>query len=254
MLKSLGYELKKFYKSKIIRASLIVLFLFMLLAIYIGGSSKISTVFDMQYFLIVNFGTYLVIPFFLTLTSYVFTVELDFNTLKILRCKSVATWKIYVGKFITATTYLLLILLIIYAIPYLNTSKYSIDVAKFNDILVEINSVADSFRFTALLFVRQFLAYLFIVAFTLFLSIMTQNKVIPMIGELVFILLSSTVSSALTSFGMEPIGYFLPLNAENIYRDYATGAENIRVICLLIYTVILGILSIIAYRRTEVKN
>lgn len=252
MLSLVNYEIKKFFKNKIIIASIITLVLFLVLCIFIGGKSNISTVFDMEYFLLVSFGKFLVLPIFVTMTSYVYSIELDYKTLKILRSKSIKSWKVYTAKYIVATIYLFIILSIIYIFPYFNISKYAISTMKLEINSYSINSIVDSFSFVTILYVRQFCAYLFVVALVMFLSIKTNNKVIPIVGELVFCL-GSTVLAGICKNRFKFLWFILPFNSQSIYNEYATGIVNQRLICLLLYTVILSVISINIYKKKEIK-
>lgn len=251
MLSLIKCEMKKFFKSKIIIRSLIILIIFLLFCVYID-ESNISTVFDMEYFCVVNFGNFLIIPFLITLVSYTYSIEIDSGTLKILRSKSIKAWKVYIAKFITSATYVLIVLFIIYIIPYLNTSKYGIDVMKFNIAGASINDVSTSFKFVTVLYLRQFCAYMFVVAFVLFLAIVTQNKIIPIVGEMIFTLVSTTLSGSSES-KFRIISNILPLSSENIYSEYISGTVNQRLACLIIYTIALIIVSIVKYRKKEIK-
>lgn len=251
MINLIRCEIKKFFKSKIIISSLIVLIIFLLCCVYIDNSN-ISTVFDMEYFSVVNFGKFLIIPFFVTLVSYTYSIEIDCGTLKILRSKNIKPWKVYIAKFITSSIYVFIVLFIIYVAPYLNTSKYSIDVMKFNIAGGPINDISTSFKFVTVLYLRQFCAYMFVVALVLFLAIVTQNKIIPIVGEIIFTLVSTTLSGSSES-RFEFISTILPLSSENIYSEYISGTVNERLVCLIIYTIILIIISIIIYWKKEIK-
>lgn len=243
-------ELRKFFKFKITKLSLILLVILTFLVSVVKVKSL--SVFAVQVSTLKNLGTILTLSMFLSISSYIFSLEVNSKALKIIKSKSVSCSKIYLAKFIVGLIYSFIILLIIYVGSFLiGLIKYPIAEMTLSNINVSLN-VKDSFIFTINLYFNQFLASAFIISLSLFIAILSQKTIMPVI-------LVPIITYSITAIGLvleKSLGisrYILPVRSDFIYGAYYNNSVNQNLISLFIYTLIFIFLGIQFLKKNEVR-
>ena len=134
--------------------------------------------------------------------------------------------------------------------PFFNVSRLKIETMTYVN---NIHTITESFNITLRLYLNQLFGCIFILSLVLIIVIITQNKIMPVVVMPIFSLVSDFLVAS-RSLGYEKLVLMLPINSHNIYSEYKYNTTNIRLICLLIYSVILILTGIYTYRKKEVRN
>jgi ABC-type transport system involved in multi-copper enzyme maturation permease subunit len=243
-------ELKKFFKFKITKLSLLLLIVLTFLVSV--AKVKSPSVFAVQVSTLKNLGSILVLSMFLSISSYIFSLEISFKSLKILRAKSTSCSKIYISKFIVGLIFSFIILLIIYIASFLiGLIKYPITGMTLNNINVSLN-IKDSILFTLNLYLNQFLASAFIISLSLFIAILFQRPIVPIIFVPIITYSINSIGFVFEkTFGIS--SYILPVRSDFIYGAYVNNSVQQNLLSLFIYTLVFIFLGIYFLKNKEVK-
>ena len=253
MLNLFFREIKKFFKFRTIKLILIILVGWMMICGISSRKLNGISAFDFQIFILKLLGEFFIISFFISFASYVFGLEIDCKTLKIIRSKQIPIWKIYMAKFLTALTYSALVIFIIYltslifGMMFLPNKGISID-----DLNLHYNTTQQSIIFVIKLYIYQFTGSIFIVSISLFITIATQKNLLSIILVPAITMVLNLLHN-IKYLGLEWLQFLLPINSDCIYREYGLNTISQRLITLIVYSLIFVALGIIYYKRKEVK-
>lgn len=250
MFNLLFIELKKFFKFKVVKLS--ILFSIFITIIFSFFSKSSVSAFDVQVNTLRNLGSLFFISILVSTVSYIYSLEVDFKTLKIIRSKEVHISKIYLSKFLTGIIFCIILFFLIYVFSLLiGTLTHPIKELTPNSLNLNLD-MKGSFLFVLRLYINQFIASIFILTLSLFIAILTQKTIVPIIS--IPIILSA--SNYLLNAGKVGLPVFmLPLCSDNIYLQYFYDYNSIneRLVCLLIYSLILSLINIYFLKNKEVK-
>ncbi|WP_054743641.1 ABC-2 family transporter permease [Cellulosilyticum ruminicola] len=246
-------ELKKMFKFRPIKISILVIMILMCVC-GISCTSLHMTVFEYQIELLNMFGEFFIISFIAALSSYVFGLEISCDTLKIVRAKPISIFKLYMSKFSTAVIYCGLICCLIYIMGlmfgYVFLSKEGIHMTKYN---LSYQNSYESMRAVQMIYGRQFIASIFIIAFSLLISVWSQKQFIPILTVPIIVGILDLLDNV-KYLKTTLLTSILPLNSDCICRELVNGNGNDRLICLAIYTIILILLGMYIFAKQEIKS
>lgn len=247
-------EGKKMFSCRIIKLTLIVHCIFVLLmsSVCIYNASSPYYICLRGLLNTLNFleGTLIV-----SLYSYSMGMEYELNTIKILKTKNIKSWKIITSKTIIGVILISIYILLAFIITLL-VGKYA--VSSSNDIQTNFRTCnfiikhSEALKFMIKLYTAQGVAFIYILSIAIFFNILIKKAVPSTFVTLSFIYTSSILGNALDKINMSQLKLYIPINAEYIWREYETDTVIPRLMCLLVYSLIIGILNIYLYRRQSI--
>ena len=252
MLNLVAAETKKIYKNKFIVFSLIVwVFIIVILT---PAFSKVDSVYMLQYKVLDAFGNFFLNSLFISITSYLFSIELDYKTLKIIKAKKIASWKVYLSKLIVAISYSAILFICMYIITYLIGVLRLSNIPIVSDKLgIHLKNNWSSLMFTFTVFFKQWLASFFITTLAFLITVIFQNRFVAIIATPFIISMLSNFNYFKTR--SKAVYLALPINSDVITLQYRTNVitVNERLFCLGIYSLIFIIVGIYVYKKKQVK-
>lgn len=248
-------EFKKMFFSKIVRLSLILhcIMIFLMAFVCINNA-------DSPYYIclrgLLNTLNFMEGTLIIALFGYVLGIEYEMKTIKILKAKNIKPYKVIGAKTIVGIMYIFIYIILAFVITLI-VGKMAI--STYNDIDINFNNNhfviqnSEALKFMINFYIAQGIAFIYILSVSILFNILTKNTVISVISTFVFIQVSSMVGMLLKRIPLPNVYKFIPINSDYIWRDYAIGEVNQRLICLLIFSLLIYILNIKVYKEQNIK-
>ncbi|AZR71997.1 hypothetical protein BBF96_00400 [Anoxybacter fermentans] len=252
MIRLLRVELLKIIKMKQIYLNLVGAILFGLIIFlnYIG-ESEISA-FEFPIGSLSNLTQTFVIIIFLGFSSYIYGIEIQEKTLKILHTKPIPAWKVVLVKFFVGIIYTFLLLFSVGFIVFIIASIFY-PLTDFPDQSgSNIIPVTEGINYIVLAYFMQGLALIFVTALCITLSIILDSPVMALILTFFVMLFSFIAGNVEFIRPVLPTTHWL-IWREIIQRKIAWGHVWNSLMILGIYSFILFGIAVYAYRLKEVK-
>ena len=252
MYNTLKDEFIKVYKNKQIYISIFIGVLISMVFLLIGKKDN-SFIVPLNNF--TNMNNLYIYVILLTLSAYIMGIEFDYKTIKILKCKPISAFKLIFSKLIMAILYAA----IIFVIPCIICSLVGmIFLPRENIELIGANNenivilASEGLVFVIKAYAFQFIASIFVVSLSLFLTILSNSYVISVIGTVLVIMVINLIGQ-MKFLGLDFLKYIIPTNVNNIFPYLFSETElRNKLILFLAYSLIFFIASIIVYRKKEV--
>lgn len=241
-------ELKKIFKMNLVRVIFCTAFVFSLFSL-LSGQSK--SAYYVPISALSNLTQSLAIVCFACFTSYIYGIELQNKTLKILKSKSIKEEKFIGGKFLAAIISIIIFMafigICIFAIAAIKLPLTEFSVAKLNVIIPE----SEGLKTIVLSYILEIMPVC-LVAFTcMTLTICFNSSIIGIASTIAIFLLSKLVES------VKVIRFLLPSYHLTIWSQYIEnkGFTNIllEVLIMILYCSVLFFISVSRYKRLQVK-
>jgi hypothetical protein len=244
--------MRKFYRFRVIKIMLGILVVLMIMCGFTARNLHKYSVWDFQIVMLNLLGEFLILSFFISFSGYIFGLEIDCKTFKIIRIKEISSWEIYLVKLMVGATYCALVFLIIYLITLFFGSIF----LPFNGINLDTLNIFHpshgSSLFTATLYFQQFLASVFIMTFSILITLLTQKKYLSGIVVPIVVMALDMLDKT-KSFGFDLLSGLLPINADLICRELGNGSANMRIINLIIYSVVFIVMGMKIFKNMQIK-
>lgn len=237
MFKILRSEMLKVYKLKIFYISIIAAVLFSLISALDNGPALEEAVTSFKNLT----NTYFIIAV-LSLGCFVYGLEIDNKTIKIIRAKPVSALETISAKFTTAMIYSFLLFLSVFVIT--------------NTIIFLFHPIADTTQQDILLlaesYLIEFIASILVESVGMLFVIISDMPAFASIGTFAFFIVFDLLGNLKT-----PVKDILPLHVINIWQELFKASDMAavfyRLIICLAYSTVLFILCVFIYRRKEIK-
>ncbi len=245
----LFYELKKTFKYKTIQLTLWV-WVFAVSVFAFSTKYYVASSFELPIATLSNLSAITMVTLIMSMSSYIWGLEIDFKTFKILKTKNVASWKFVLIKLIVGAIYTFICFFIAFLIP---TFIGFIFLPQGNINFEDINMVIkkkECLSFIISIYFKQWIASMFIIALTAFIALQTKNTILPVIITFLFVTLVGKMTGLIE---MNFPTLLLPINSEYILREYKYGIVNQRIFSLIVYTIVLTIINAYLYQKKDTK-
>ena len=252
MLKMVYFECKKAIRFKQIILSFIgaVLFSSIIFLYYIGKEGV--SIYTPPIAALGNLFQTFTIVIFLGSSAYLYGLEVQERTLKILYMKAIPEWKVILVKFITGIIFAFCLLYIVAALLLLVSALlYSnIDFMEYDGS--SIISAKDGIKYVFLAYTFQGLSSIFIVSLGIALAIIFNSGIISLLLTFL-IMIGSFLAGNIGS--LRP---FLPTTYWSIWqeimkKDIVWNRVWVHVGILLCYSLLLYFIAVFCYKRKDIK-
>lgn len=243
-------ELHKTLKMQIVRIIFVFSLAFSLLS-FLGDAR--TSAFSIPLSSISNLTQTLIIVAFISFTAYIYGVELQANTLKIIRSKDISCWKVIGAKYLTAFIVVLIFIMSIWLIDII----LAVTVFPMADFTVKydsnIISARDGMLFVLLAFLFEAMPLFLVSCISLTITIFSNSTVLGVISTIFIFLMSKILES------VDALKFFLPSYHLLIWKDIIRAQPDwnqvaAKLVVILLYCVILYLLSLHRYNTMEVKH
>ena len=253
MFRLISIELIKTFKLKQIYLSMIgaVFFALIVFINYIGQTS--ISAFMIPIAVLGNLTQTFIIIIFLGFAAYIYGVEIQEETLKILYSKAISAWKIVLAKFIVGIIYLFVLIYIVGGIVSLISLAFypQIDWHEFEG--ENLISAQQGLKYLFFSYSLQGLSLIFIICLSITLAIIFNSAVLSIILTF-FIMLFSYIGGNIEFIRpILPTTYWLvwqDIIKQNILWEQVLKSIGI----LLLYSLVLYVLAVFFYKNKEVTN
>lgn len=253
MLEIIKYEIIKTFRLISIRIGLA---LTVALSIIFFIMKKGDSAFFVPINILNNMGTCFILVLLISFCTYVYGVEIDNKTLKILKAKQVREWKFILCKYIVSIIYSFIVLALVFAVTiaiglfFFPIKDVYLDFAKFS---IHSNY---ALSFTIKLFLLQAIADIFIVSVCLIGVIISDSPSQSFIVSFL-VIVGLRILSNITKWGAAWVDYILPFNS-NSFANFVIMNNNMnsayyKLGLYVFYSILLFIISIFVYKGKDVK-
>jgi ABC-type transport system involved in multi-copper enzyme maturation permease subunit len=252
-------EIIKIFKYKYINIGLMSSLIFSVLFSLLGLRNENSYYAMMGVFS--NINKLYILFLCMIFSTYIFGIEKDCKTIKIIKTKSIKAWKFIGAKYIVGLIYSFIILSIMFIISYIismlvlhpdNISLIQNDGSKLplaNELVLgEILK----------LYFYQFIANAFIISVSLLFGNIINSPALAFISTFVFMILLNLLTN-IKKFGLGLLVDILPLKSNALFEFYFGNFNDkspffLRMIVFIFYSILILMVNIYIYNKKEVKT
>lgn len=254
MLQILKYEIEKSFKTIQIRVGLLSAVLF---SILVYMMKKGNSTFFAPINVLNNIGITFMLALLITLSTYVYGLEIDSNTLKILKTKQLRTWQFMLIKYLVAILYSLAVLAVIFIV----TLFIGLAFCPMNDVYLDFAHLTIqsdcALLFIMKLYLLQAIANIFIVTVCLFIVIVTNAPGQSVVLSF-FAIIGLSLLSNLPKWGFKLAEYILPFYSNSFANFVIINRNNMgsvfyKLCIFVLYSIALFFISVYIYKRSDVN-
>ncbi|SHK42043.1 hypothetical protein [Paramaledivibacter caminithermalis] len=254
MLNVVLVELKKIFKMQLVRLVFIFGLIFSLFSLlfWLNHEGPVSA-FSIPVSTLNNLTQTLVIVIFVGFTGYIYGVEIQSKTLKIIKAKNIPDWKVlaykYIAAFITILIFILFIGIFIFSISTILFPLLDFHVKYDSELIMAEKGLISIF----LAYIFEAVPLFFVACLCLTITIFLNSAVLGIISTFFFFILCKLAES------ISMIKIFLPSYHILIWQDIVRAEPNwseigTKVAITAGYCVLLYMLALLFYQRKEVKD
>lgn len=253
MVKLVVNEIKKIFRYKIIYLGTIIALFFSLMTFSYAQEQASISAFDLPILSLANLTQTYLIVFTLGFSAFIFGVEIEEKTLKIVRSKLVPPWKLVLSKYITGMVYTF-IQLFTFGLITLLLALLFFEAGDFYDYTgSELIVASKGFSYIFLAYLFQAIALTFVIALSITLTIIFNSAALGFILTFITVFLSLLAGNIEAISGLLPTSHFLVW--QNVIQEQISWKKLvIDLLVMLGYSLALFFTAVLILHKKEITK